>query len=121
MRGRRSRPTLSDIAAEAGISTATVSKVLNGRTDVASATRERVTALLKTHNYPAMSTRRARRSGLVDLVIGGRIAVIGGPRDMLCTRARIAGYRAALERAGPPRAPSSSSSTVSFWSAPGWS
>jgi DNA-binding LacI/PurR family transcriptional regulator len=30
MRSRRSRPTLSDIAAEAGISTATVSKVLNG-------------------------------------------------------------------------------------------
>ena len=210
MRRRRSRPTLSDIAAEAGVSTATVSKVLNGRTDVASATRERVTALLKTHNYPAMGARRARRSGLVDLVIGGldspwaieilrgveaectergvgtvvsrvrendatppswtsltaahhsdgvllvtsritaqqraqvqragvalvvidpvdlpdtdlvsigatnwagglsatehlislghrRIAVIGGPRDMLCTQARIDGYRAALERAG---------------------
>jgi LacI family transcriptional regulator len=210
MRSRRSRSTLSDIAAEAGVSTATVSKVLNGRTDVASATRARVTALLKTHNYPATGTRRARRSGLVDLVIGGldspwaieilrgveaectdrgvgtvvsrvrendatppswtsltaahhsdgvilvtsritaqqraqvqragvalvvidpvdlpdtdlvsigatnwagglsatehlvslghrRIAVIGGPRDMLCTQARIDGYRAALERAG---------------------
>ena len=69
--GRRSRPTLSDIAEEAGVSTATVSKVLNGRTDVASATRERVTALLKVHNYLAPGTRRARRSGLVDLVIGG--------------------------------------------------
>jgi LacI family transcriptional regulator, galactose operon repressor len=210
MKGRRSRPTLSDIAAEAGVSTATVSKVLNGRTDVAAATRERVTALLKTHHYPAMDARRTRRSGLVDLVISGldspwaieilrgveaectergvgtvvsrvrendatppswtsltaahhsdgvilvtsritaqqraqvqrsgvalvvidpvdlpdtdlvsigatnwagglsatehlislghrRIAVIGGPRDMLCTQARVDGYRAALERAG---------------------
>lgn len=210
MKGRRSRPTLSDIAAEAGVSTATVSKVLNGRTDVASATRERVSALLKTHHYTAMDARRTRRSGLVDLVISGldspwaieilrgveaectergvatvvsrvreddatppswtsltaahhsdgvilvtsritaqqraqvqragvalvvidpvdlpdtdlvsigatnwagglsatehlislghrRIAVIGGPRDMLCTQARIDGYRAALERAG---------------------
>ncbi|MGH3380071.1 MAG: substrate-binding domain-containing protein, partial [Actinoallomurus sp.] len=29
-----------------------------------------------------------------------RIAVIGGPREMLCSQARIDGYRAALERAG---------------------
>jgi LacI family transcriptional regulator len=29
-----------------------------------------------------------------------RIAAIGGPREMLCTQARIDGYRAALERAG---------------------
>jgi LacI family transcriptional regulator len=29
-----------------------------------------------------------------------RIAVIGGPEDVLCSRARIDGYRAALERAG---------------------
>jgi LacI family transcriptional regulator len=208
--GRRPRPTLGDIAEEAGVSKATVSKVLNGRTDVAAETRERVTALLRSHNYPGTSARRARRSGLVDLVIGGldspwaveilrgveaecasrgvgvvvsrvrsddatppswtsltvahhsdgvilvtsritqrqqaqikragvglvvidpvdlpdtdlvsvgatnwagglaaaqhlielghrRIAVIGGPREMLCSQARIDGYRAALERAG---------------------
>lgn len=54
--GRRSRPSLSEIAEEAGVSTATGSKVLNGRTDVASATRERVTALLKTHNHLAPGT-----------------------------------------------------------------
>jgi LacI family transcriptional regulator len=29
-----------------------------------------------------------------------RIAVIGGPREMLCSQARIDGYRAALERGG---------------------
>ncbi|GAB2813953.1 LacI family DNA-binding transcriptional regulator [Actinoallomurus bryophytorum] len=204
------RPTLALIASEAGVSQATVSKVLNGRTDVAAATRERVADLLRTHNYLAPGGRRARRSGLVDLVIGGldspwaveilrgveaecaergvgtvvslvrdddarpsswtslttmhdsdgvilvtsrmtsqqrqqleragvalvvidpvdmpdtdlasvgatnwagglaatehlislghrRIGVIGGPREMLCTQARIDGYRAALERAG---------------------
>ncbi|MQA84555.1 MAG: LacI family DNA-binding transcriptional regulator [Streptosporangiales bacterium] len=206
----RSRPTLALIAAEAGVSQATVSKVLNGRTDVAQETRERVERLLKTHNYSRPGLRRARRSGLVDLVIAGldspwaveilrgveaecfeqnvgvvvsrvhegearprswvsvptthdsdgvilvtsrlgpeqyvqleqtgaalvvvdpvdvpppgiasvgatnwagglaatehlialghrRIAVIGGPQGMLCTQARIDGYRAALERAG---------------------
>jgi LacI family transcriptional regulator len=204
------RPTLALIASEAGVSQATVSKVLNGRTDVAPATRERVANLLRTHNYLAPGGRRARRSGLVDVVIGGldspwaveilrgveaecaergtgtvvslvreddarppswtslttahdsdgvilvtsrmttgqreqleragialvvidpvdlpdsdlasvgatnwagglaatehlislgheRIAMIGGPREMLCTQARIDGYRAALERAG---------------------
>ncbi|GAA5079755.1 LacI family DNA-binding transcriptional regulator [Thermocatellispora tengchongensis] len=31
-----------------------------------------------------------------------RVAVIGGPPDMLCSRARIDGYRAALETAGMP-------------------
>lgn len=210
MSDQAARPTLAFIAAEAGVSTATVSKVLNGRTDVAAATRERVSELLKMHNYLAPGTRRARRSGLVDVVISGldspwaveilrgveaecaergvgtvvslmrgadarpqswtsltalhdsdgvilvtsrmtaaqhaqltragvavvvidpvdmpgpdipsvgatnwagglaatehlielghrRIAVIGGPREMLCTQARVDGYRAALERAG---------------------
>jgi LacI family transcriptional regulator len=207
---QHSRPTLALIAAEAGVSQATVSKVLNGRTDVAPGTRERVEQLLKTHNYLGPGGRRARRSGLIDLVIGGldspwaveilrgvesecaergvgavvslvrddnarppswttlpalhhsdgvilvtsrmthqqreqleragvalvvidpvnlpdtdiasvgatnwagglaatehllslghrRIAVIGGPREMLCSQARIDGYRAGLERAG---------------------
>lgn len=206
----RSRPTLALIAAEAGVSQATVSKVLNGRTDVGRDTRERIEQLLKTYNYCRPGRHRARRSGLVDLVIAGldspwaveilrgveaecfrqsigvvvsrvhggdarppswvpvpaahhsdgvilvtsrmrpeqyaqlertgaalvvvdpvdvpspgiasigatnwagglaatehlislghrKIAVIGGPQDMLCTQARIDGYRAALERAG---------------------
>ncbi|MGK5552120.1 LacI family DNA-binding transcriptional regulator [Actinomadura kijaniata] len=208
---RPGRPTLALIAAEAGVSPATVSKVLNGRTDVAAETRRRVEELLRTHNYPGPGgSRRARRSGLIDLVINGldspwaieimrgveaecaergigmvvsqvgdhdarppswqnvavqhhsdgvilvtsrmaphqreqleragvglvlvdpvnlpdgdvasvgatnwagglaatehlvglghrRIAVIGGPADMLCTQARVDGYRSALERAG---------------------
>lgn len=206
------RPTLALIAAEGGVSQATVSKVLNGRTDVAPATRDRIEQLLKAYNYLPPGARRARRSGLIDLIIGGldspwaveilrgveaecaqrgvgtvvslvrsddarppswtslpvlhhsdgvilvtsrmtpqqraqleqagvalvvidpvdlpdpeitsvgatnwagglaatehllslghrRIAAIGGPRGMLCTQARLDGYRAALERAGIP-------------------
>ncbi|MCR6489775.1 LacI family DNA-binding transcriptional regulator [Amycolatopsis sp. OK19-0408] len=34
-----------------------------------------------------------------------RIAVIGGPQQLMCTRARIAGYRAALDTAGLPLHP----------------
>ncbi|MFF3607971.1 LacI family DNA-binding transcriptional regulator [Streptomyces sp. NPDC002463] len=66
------RPTLAVIAAEAGVSQATVSKVINGRSDVAPSTRERIEGLLQAHNYlPPGRQGRARRSGLVDLIIGG--------------------------------------------------
>src|SRR3954468_6323995 len=60
-------PTLAEIARAAGVSTPTVSKVLNGRADVAPGTRARVDELLRAHGY-----RRKRggtgSSNLVDLV-----------------------------------------------------
>ncbi|HTI23211.1 MAG TPA: LacI family DNA-binding transcriptional regulator [Kutzneria sp.] len=48
---RGDTPTLAEIAREAGVSTPTVSKVLNGRADVAPATRARVEELLLRHGY----------------------------------------------------------------------
>lgn len=48
-----SRPTLATVAASAGVSVATVSKVLNGRADVSPTTRARVKDLLRTHDYAA--------------------------------------------------------------------
>jgi LacI family transcriptional regulator len=45
------RTTLAEVAASAGVSVATVSKVVNGRTDVAPATRERVQDLLERIGY----------------------------------------------------------------------
>ncbi len=65
------RPTLANIAAEAGVSLPTVSKVVNGRPDVAPATRARVEQLLDQHKYGRGGTRRPRRSGLIDLVLAG--------------------------------------------------
>lgn len=198
------RPTLAVIARSAGVSVATVSKVVNGRDDVAPATRARVEKLLAERGYRptprsavdrapvtlifsaldspwaieiirgvvaagpdivvasmadlpdphgwAVGVVRARRSGVIvvdseftqaqratldragipyvvidpmDLPgpdvpsvgvtnwAGGldatrhlvelghrRIAVLGGPERMLCSRARIDGYRFALEDAG---------------------
>lgn len=199
------RPTLASIAAAAGVSLPTVSKVVNGRQDVSPATRAHVQQLLEELNYvplarksttpapplvdvvftaldspwaveilrgvtesgldvvvntlarapdadwvqslidggrkgalvvtshlTAADQRRLGRSHLPVVVIdpidmpgqdvpsvgatnwaGGlsatehlielghrRIAVIGGPEDFLCSRARIDGYRAAVERAG---------------------
>jgi LacI family transcriptional regulator len=67
----RGRTTLAAIAAEAGVSLPTVSKVVNGRRDVAPATRALVERLLHEHQYTRAGTRRHRRSGLVDLVFNG--------------------------------------------------
>lgn len=63
----RSRVTLAQIAGEAGVSIATMSKVLNGRADVASDTRTRIEQLLAQHGY----IRRAaqQRSEVVELVL----------------------------------------------------
>jgi LacI family transcriptional regulator len=69
--GQRSRSTLANIAAEAGVSLPTVSKVVNGRSDVAPATRARVERLLEEHNYRHPGQRAGRRSGLVDVVFNG--------------------------------------------------
>ena len=69
--GRQRRTTLATIAAEAGVSLPTVSKVVNGRRDVAPATRALVERLLDQHHYTRAGARRNRRSGLVDLVFNG--------------------------------------------------
>src|SRR5690349_3782031 len=178
--------TLAEIAREAGVSAPTVSKVLNGRADVAPATRSRVEELLHAYGYRRRRAE-ASRSPLIDLVFhelesawamevirgvenvardaglthgvvlvlsglddsqrallhsrsipfvvmdpagdpgvdvpsigattwqGGlaatrhlvelghtRIGAISGPSRMMCSRARVDGYRAALETAGLP-------------------
>lgn len=47
------RATLAAVAREAGVSVSTVSKVVNGRADVAPETRARIGALLANHSYVA--------------------------------------------------------------------
>ncbi|MFC4007225.1 LacI family DNA-binding transcriptional regulator [Nonomuraea purpurea] len=58
MPSRSRRATLATVAASAGVSIATVSKVLNGRSDVAPQTRTLVQSLLRQHDYVAPSPRR---------------------------------------------------------------
>ena len=63
----QSRVKLNELADQAGVSLSTVSKVLNGRSDVSKATRERVEALLEREGYQ----RRAglpNRGTLIELV-----------------------------------------------------
>ncbi len=59
----RGRPTLATVAATAGVSVATVSKVLNGRSDVAADTRARVQQVLQQHDYVAPVPRRPQTPG----------------------------------------------------------
>jgi DNA-binding LacI/PurR family transcriptional regulator len=72
MAGSTSRPagadSLTSIAATARVSVSTVSKVLNGRTDVAPETRMRVGRILRLHGYQVAS---APGIGVVDLLTGG--------------------------------------------------
>ncbi|WP_395243930.1 LacI family DNA-binding transcriptional regulator [Agromyces sp. MMS24-K17] len=63
------RVTLAEVAEEAGVSLSTISKVLNGRTDVAPATRARVEALLHERGYTRRGTGRSEgHAELIELV-----------------------------------------------------
>ena len=62
---RPRRSTLSDVAAVSGVSKATVSRVLNGRSGVAVETRDRVRELLDSHGYKVRGG--AEPSGLIEL------------------------------------------------------
>ena len=68
----RKRITIVDIAAEAGVSVPTVSKVLNRREDVATETRKRVEAVIKARGYTPSRAARALgsgQSGQIDLIV----------------------------------------------------
>ncbi|MFE2673198.1 LacI family DNA-binding transcriptional regulator [Streptomyces hygroscopicus] len=59
---------LADIAAQAGVSEATVSRVLNGKPGVATGTRESVMAALDVLGYERPVRLRTRSAGLVGLI-----------------------------------------------------
>lgn len=66
-RGKGAPATIASIAAETGVSVPTVSKVLNGRPDVAAETRSRVEAALERHHYRRRGVR-SPGNALVELV-----------------------------------------------------
>jgi LacI family transcriptional regulator len=71
-RSRVGRATIRDIAREAGVSVATVSRVVNGHSNVAPATREAVLRHVRAHGFSTNLSARALargRTGLVGLTI----------------------------------------------------
>lgn len=75
------RPTIRDVAERAGVSIATVSRVLNDRADVSLETRERVREVARTVGYTADPAARGlvtQRTQLVAVVVGDN----AGHRDL---------------------------------------
>ena len=75
------RPTIRDVAERAGVSIATVSRVLNDRADVSVETRERVREVARSVGYSADPAARAlatQRTRLVGVVVGDN----AGHRDL---------------------------------------
>ncbi len=64
------RPPLKDVAALAGVSEPTVSRVLNGRVGVAERTRLRVIAALETLGYRDVPEPKAIRRNVIGIVCG---------------------------------------------------
>lgn len=65
---RRARPTIRDIARLAGVSVATVSRVLNERPDVAAGTREAVLRVVREHGFTTNRSARALSSGRTGMI-----------------------------------------------------
>ncbi len=63
------RVTIAEIAACAGVSVPTVSKVLNGRADVSQATRRRVQQIMVDRGYQRRTAGGQRPVGLIDMVV----------------------------------------------------
>jgi DNA-binding LacI/PurR family transcriptional regulator len=63
------RARLADIAAQAGVSEATVSRVLNAKPGVAAATRQAVLTALDVLGYERPSRLKQRSAGLVGLIV----------------------------------------------------
>ena len=65
------RPTINDVAALAGVSKRTVSRVINGATNVGKATRERIEAVIQETGFApdkqarGLSTSRSYLIGLI--------------------------------------------------------
>jgi len=68
------RPTITDVAAAAGVSVATVSKAVNGRYGVASETVDRVLAVVAELGYESSliaSSMRSRKTGVIGVLVAG--------------------------------------------------
>ena len=65
--GTRGSTTIARIAAQAGVSSPTVSKVINGRSDVSLATRQRVEAVIREHGYERAG-RSVRAAPLLEVI-----------------------------------------------------
>src|SRR5512137_644921 len=92
---RSNRPTIKQVAAAAGVSTQTVSRVMNDRPDVSPETRERVLRVIEEMGYQPSALARSliqQRSYTLGVVTAG-LKYIGPSRT-------LSGITSAAEQAG---------------------
>lgn len=85
------RSTIAEIAAKAGVSIPTVSRVLNNRPDVAPATRERVEQVINEHGFIRSRVRNVLKkesSGIIDMLVPDltnlySVEIVRGVEEML--------------------------------------
>lgn len=98
------RVTLKEIAAQTGVSMTTISKVLNGATDVSSATRALVEASLRESGYRRRKSRQRRE--YIEVVLheldgDWALAVIEGVRESAAEAGLVISLSVTGDRRGP--------------------
>ena len=106
------RVTIAHIATAAGVSVPTVSKVVNGRHDVAPQTRERVERMLREHGYRRPTRENPPNASLLDVVFNElespwAMEIIKGVEEVARWRTTWGSF--SLHRSYRAR-----------WAAPGW-
>ncbi|HEY9522032.1 MAG TPA: LacI family DNA-binding transcriptional regulator, partial [Thermopolyspora sp.] len=76
---RGQRPTLKDVAREAGVSIKTVSRALNNEPRISPETRRRVLAVVETLGFRPNMLARNMRAGARDLSVGLVIPELANP------------------------------------------
>ncbi|MUK01260.1 substrate-binding domain-containing protein [Vibrio cholerae] len=103
------KATLASVAALAGVSTPTVSKVIHGREDVAPATRKRVLEALRESDYQPPGQRRAllpAGSTLIDVAVDNvTTAYYSEVMDGILEGAEVQGAEVVLSKTGPTHLP----------------
>lgn len=94
-RAASSKPTIRDVAAEAGVSIATVSRALNGRAPIAAETAKRVQDAVKRLGFRANRTGRELRAG-----ISRTVGVLVPSLDNPVFAESVAGIQDAARQAG---------------------
>jgi DNA-binding LacI/PurR family transcriptional regulator len=106
--GARRGPSMAEVAGLAGVSSQTVSRVSNGRTNVDLATRERVLAAMEQLGYRPNGAARALKTGRFRSigVILTALSTVGNARtlDAIVTASARAGYSVTLMPIAGPTA-----------------
>jgi DNA-binding LacI/PurR family transcriptional regulator len=107
--GKAARPSMADVARLAGVSSQTVSRVSNGRSNVDDRTRERVIAAMRTLGYRPNGAARALQSGRFHTigVIMSTLETFGNMRtlDAIAKEAARADYSVTLIPIAAPTLP----------------